>query len=217
VILKRDHGVVVSPSTVGRIFQRHRLFFPKPIKPKRHPGRRPFRHRLPKEMVFTEPGQLIEVDVKHLTAHDRKHYAFVAIDRVTKQTAIHVASTISSRQAAIAWQKACKQFRVSPKAVLGDNGSENLGAFQELLLSEGTPQYFARPRTPKDKPYVERVIGTLERECIQWGGLLIDLKDQQTAIDEWLTKYHAYRPHQALGYLTPNEYTDKLTTNVSMM
>ena len=215
VILKRDCGFVLSPSTVGRILTRHQLFFVKPIKPKGHPGRRPFRRRLPKELVVNKPGQLIEVDVKHLSTFNRRHYAFVAIDRVTRQTTVHVASTISSRQAAIAWRKACQQFRVSPKAVLADNGSENLGAFQELLLSERTPQYFARPRTPKDKPYVERVIGTLERECLQWGGLVIDLKDQQTAIDEWLTKYHAFRPHQALGYLTPNEYADKLTTNVS--
>lgn len=218
-ILKRDHGVVVSASTVGRIFGRYDLFFPTPVKPKGHPHRRAHTQRLPREMVVSQPGQLIEVDVKHLPTMGRKHYAFVAIDRVTKQTAIHVASTISSRQAAVAWRKALTQFRVAPQAVLGDNGSENIGAFQELLTQLQTPQYWARPRTPKDKPYVERMIGTLERECLQWGGLVLDLKEQQAEIDTWLRKYHTYRPHQSLGYLTPNEYIDQLqaTTNVSTM
>lgn len=216
VILKRDHSVVVSASTVGRIFGRYGLFFPTPVKPKGHPQRRTHTQRLPREMVVSQPGQLIEVDVKHLPTIGRKHYAFVAIDRVTKQTAIHVASTISSRQAAVAWKKALTQFRTPPQAVLGDNGSENLGAFQELLTQLQTPQYWARPRTPKDKPYVERMIGTLERECIQWGGLVLDVKEQQAEIDQWLHKYHDYRPHQALGYLTPNEYSDQLQANANV-
>lgn len=219
VILRRDHGVVVSASTVGRILVRYDLFFPTPVKPKGHPQRRAHNRRIPREMTVTEPGQLIEVDVKHLPTFHGKQYAFVAIDRVTKQTAIHVASTISSRQAAVAWRKALMQFRTPPQAVLGDNGSENLGAFQELLTQLQIPQYWARPRTPKDKPYVERMIGTLERECLQWGGLVLGVKEQQTEIDVWLNKYHSYRPHQSLGYLTPNEYIDQLqaTANVSTM
>lgn len=216
VILKRDHNVIISASTVGRIYARYGLFFPTPIKPKGHPQRVVHKQRLPLEMIVSEPGQLIEVDVKHLPVTGRKHYAFVAIDRVTKQTAIHVASTISSRQAAVAWQKALTQFRSPPQAVLSDNGSENLGAFQELLQQTQIPQYWARPRTPKDKPYVERVIGTLERECLQWGGLVIGVKEQQAEIDAWLIKYHDYRPHQALGYLTPNEYANQLQTNTNV-
>jgi putative transposase len=93
-----------------------------------------------------------------------------------------------------------------------DNGSENLGAFAALLKDQQLPQYFARPRTPKDKPHVERFIGTLERECLQWGGVSTDTKDQQDVINQWLTKYHSYRPHQALGYLTPDEYKAKLNS-----
>jgi transposase InsO family protein len=157
----------------------------------------------------SKPGDLIEVDVKHLPYLGPKHYGFVAIDVVSKQACIHVASTISAKQGAVAWDKAVKILGL-PRAVLTDNGSENLGAFAALLQSQPVDHYFARPRTPKDKPHVERFIGTLEREFIQWGGVAIDLSDQQNMIDTWLVKYHSYRPHQALGYLTPNEYLDKI-------
>lgn len=210
VILRRDYNIVLSASTIGRIIKRDGLFFPKPVKPKNHPARRVYRQRIPAELVALEPGQLIEADVKHLPALGPKRYAFVAIDRVTRQTTVHVASTITSRQAALAWAKACRSFHVSPQAVLTDNGSENLGKFQEVLAASSIPQYFARPKTPKDKPYVERVIGSIERECIQWGGVAVDLNHQQELIDRWLRKYHSYRPHQALGYLTPDEYYAKL-------
>jgi len=216
VVLKRDYGIVLSPSTIGRIINQYQLFFTRPVKPKNHPHRR-VRIRKPKDLNPVSPGDLVEVDVKHLPNIDCKQYAFVAIDVVSKQVSVHVSTSISATQGAIAWTKACEQFQFEPQAVLNDNGSENLGKFAQVLEELETPQYFARPRTPKDKPHVERMIGTIERECIQWGGLAANVADQQELIDTWLTKYHSYRPHQSLGYLTPDEYQAKLEGKVSSM
>lgn len=209
VILRRDHGLTLSPSTVGRVISRYQLFFTPPIKPKGHPNR-VSRPRKPTNLVIASPGDLVEVDVKHLPMLGTKRYGFVAIDVIGKRAFVHVASTISSHQAAIAWRKVCGLWGLVPRAVLNDNGSENLGKFAVLLEEMEIDQYFAKPYTPKDKPHVERFIGTLERECIQWGGLVIDLSDQQAVINAWLDKYHNYRPHQALNYLTPNEYQARL-------
>lgn len=213
IILKRDYGYSISASTVGRIITRYNLFFTPPVKQKGHPGRRTsiVCLRKPKDFTPVRPGDLVEVDVKHLPHINGKRYGFVAIDVVSKQATVHVASTISSTQGALAWKKAVHQLGL-PKAVLTDNGSENMGAFTELVRSQLTKHYWARPKTPKDKPHVERFIGTLEKECLQWGGVTIDLKDQQRIIDVWLKKYHSYRPHQALNYLTPDEYKTILAT-----
>ena len=212
VILKRDYGYQVSASTVGRVITRYDLFFAPPVKRKGHPGRRQSIARIRKPHGFApaRPGDLVEVDVKHLPHINGRRYGFVAIDVVTKRACVHVGSTISATQGALAWRKAVRQLGL-PRAVLTDNGSENLGAFAALLQEQQLPQYFARPHTPKDKPHVERFIGSLERECIQWGGVVTDQADQQAVIDDWLKKYHSYRPHQALGYLTPDEYLAKLT------
>jgi len=209
VILSRDYDIALSASTVGRVIKKYHLFFASPVKPKGHPDRVVRRRRKPKDFVVEKMLDLIEVDVKHLPMLGTKRYGFVAIDVVGKRVTVHVASTISSNQAAIAWRKTVSQWGL-PEAALSDNGSENLGAFAKLLNEQNVDHYFARPHTPKDKPVVERFIGTLERECIQWGGLATDLADQQEIIDIWLEKYHNYRPHQALGYLTPNEYLEKL-------
>jgi len=213
VILKRDYGYQVSASTIGRVITKYNLFFAPPIKQKGHPGRRQSiaRIRKPQGYVVTEPGDLVEVDVKHLPHINGRRYGFVAIDVVTKQATVHVSSSISSAQGALAWKKAVHQLGL-PKAVLTDNGSENMGAFAKLLSEQPTEHYWARPHTPKDKPHVERFIGSLERECLQWGGVSTDTKDQQDIINQWLKKYHGYRPHQALNYLTPDEYKATLHT-----
>lgn len=214
VILERDYGYRVSASTVGRVISRYDLFFAPPVKQKSHPGRRQsiIRLRKPKDFTPVKPGDLVEVDVKHLPHINGKRYGFVAVDVITKQATVHVASTISSAQGALAWRKAVTELGL-PRAVLTDNGSENMGAFAELLRTQPTEHYWARPRTPKDKPHVERFIGTLERECLQWGGVTIDQQDQQHTIDTWLNKYHSYRPHQSLNYLTPDEYLAKIQAN----
>ena len=210
VILKRDYGYSLSASTIGLITSRYQLFFSPPVRPKSHPYRRTSIQRLrkPSGLKPSKPGDLVEVDVKHLPHLGSKHYGFVAID-VSKQACVHVSSSITAKQGSIAWQKAIERLGL-PKAVLNDNGSENLGAFAELIAQQNITHYFARPRTPKDKPHVESFIGTLEREFIQWGGVAIDLADQQQMVDSWLTKYHTYRPHQSLSYLTPDEYLVKL-------
>lgn len=210
-ILKRDFGYSLSASSVGRVISRYNLFFAPSVKPKGHPHRLVHlqKQRKPKALKPTKPGQLLEVDVKHLPSVDAKRYAFVAIDVVSKQASVYVSSTISSKQGAVAWKRAVHQLGL-PEAVLTDNGSENMGAFAKLLQEQTTEHFWARPHTPKDKPHVERFIGSLEKECIQWGGLATDVADQQAIVNRWLIKYHSYRPHQSLGYLTPDEYQAKL-------
>jgi transposase InsO family protein len=209
VILKRDYSVILSASTVGRIIKKHNLFFkPKyPSKKKRYASKKVIeRKHLPNDYALAEPGDLVESDTKHLPFLGKKRYAFVAVDCVGKGAVIKISRTPSSIRNAVLVNAAKTAFPFSIKAWENDHGPENLKDFHETLASSGIPQYFAYPYCPDDKPYVERLIGTLEREFVQQGNLVSDIKEQQRRIDQWLDEYHNFRPHQSLGYLTPNEY-----------
>lgn len=212
VILRRDHGITVSASTVGRIIKKYNLFFktPYPSKKKRYASRNVIERRhLPRDYALAKPGDLIESDTKHLPFLGKKRYAFVAVDCVGKGAVINIASTPSSLRNAAIIDAAQTAFPFPIKAWENDNGPENLKDFHAKLTKEAIPHYFAYPYCPDDKPYVERLIGTLEREFVQQGNLVSDIVEQQRRIDQWLDQYHNFRPHQSLGYRTPNEYYQK--------
>lgn len=213
VILRRDQGVTLSASSVGRIIAKYQLFFksPYPSKKKRYASARAIERRhVPPGYALAEPGDLVESDTKHLPFLGAKRYAFVAVDCVGKGAVIELSRTPSSAKNAALVRKAQAAFPFPVKAWENDNGPENLKDFHATLEASAIPQYFAYPYCPDDKPYVERLIGTLEREFIQQGNLVCDIGEQQRRIDRWLEEYHGFRPHQSLGYLTPNEYYQKV-------
>ena len=220
VIAARDHGVVVSPSTVGRIITRYNLV----RLPASRRRQRPFRPGLPKTikpkgLKATGPGQIFEFDAKHLPVFpgSTKRYAFVTVDTFSRAAHIRVSSSISSKQASLAWQAAVEHLG-EPEIVVTDHGSENLGQFAARLNSGPTDHLFARVGIPQDKPFVERLIGSFETECLSFGGVADTVAAQQQIANAWLAKYHHYRPHAALNYLTPNEFAAKIkVTEMSTM
>lgn len=209
VILRREYGITLSTSTVGRIIKKYKLFFVSayPSKKQRY---KQARIRLPKDFKTAEPGDLVQSDTKHIPFFGPKRYLYVITDCLTKMASIHVSTSISSKQSRIAFERVGKHIPYQIRNSQNDNGSENLLELSKYLENNNIKQYFTRPRTPKDNSFVERMIGTIEREFIQQGKLTFDIQELQVAVDEWLDEYHNFRPHQSLGYLTPNEYYEKI-------
>lgn len=209
VLLEREDGIKMSPSTIGRIFKQYKLFFPTPIPAKRQRYRRvAVKQRLHPYFRSKRPGELAEADMKHVSFFGRTRYFFVGIDCISKRLAVHVGTNGTSCQASNVL-KEMKTFPFPIEKVRVDNGSENLKDFTSKAEELDIGQYFTRYRRPKDKPFVERVIGTIEKEFIQQGKLAIDLEDQKKLVREWVDHYNTFRPHQSLDYLTPEAYESR--------
>lgn len=208
-ILEREYDITLSASSVGRIIKKYDLFFKPKYKPKKERYKYA-RNKLPKGFKALLPGDLVQADTKHVPFFGPKRYFYVITDCFTKITSIHVSASISSKQSVIALDESKRHFPYPIRAWQNDNGSENLKNLREELESKGVRQYFTRPRTPKDNAFVERMIGTIEREFIQQGKLTFDIEEQQKLVNEWLEEYHTFRPHQALNYLTPFEFYEKI-------
>jgi len=98
----------------------------------------------------------------------------------------------------------CEYFPI--QALQTDGGGEFLGEFGAKVAQLGLVQYWNRPNYPQGNGRIERSFGTDEREFWQVEELPGDLAGLRAALAAWDHVYHTERPHQALGYRTPDQF-----------
>lgn len=96
--------------------------------------------------------------------------------------------------------------RNRPNYIRCDNGpefiSKNLKDWAEGL---GIELRFIQPGKPTQNAFIERLNGTLRRECLNlhWFESMEELNEE---LQSWYHCYNFERPHSALGYKTPYEF-----------
>lgn len=208
VVLLRDAGIEVSASSVGRVLKRHgRIDKKASARRTRAAKGRNKRRRRPKDLVPSDPGQLVQIDTKHLNLPwSEKRYHFEAIDLATRMKVSGVAKTASSKSARAFLSRVLAAFPFEVVAIQTDNGSEFAHLFERACEDAGIPHYLSYPRCPKQNAWVERVIRTTQDEYYLYHEIPAEF-DEHVALLSWLDRdYNEVRPHQSLGYLTPLEY-----------
>ena len=81
--------------------------------------------------------------------------------------------------------------------------------FVKVVRRYGLGQEYITPYSPEQNGMIERFFLTLKQECI-WLHRFESRDHAFSVVAHWLERYHRERPHSALGYLTPNEYREKL-------
>lgn len=208
VVLARDCGIEVSASTVGRILTRHgRIERKESLRRQRAARGRNKRKRRPKDLVVANPGELVQVDTKHLNLPwSEKRYHFEAIDLATRYKVSGIARTSSSKSAEAFLRHALGCFPFPVLAIQTDNGSEYAHLFEKACEDAGIPHYLSYPRCPKQNAWVERVIRTAQDELYLYHEIPVELEEHAALLAWFDHEYNEVRPHQSLGYLTPVEY-----------
>ena len=64
---------------------------------------------------------------------------------------------------------------------------------------------FIQPGKPSQNGIIERLNGTLRKECLnlEWFESIPKLNEQ---IQDWWNIYNSIRPHSSIGYKTPDEF-----------
>ena len=98
-----------------------------------------------------------------------------------------------------------------PYAIRMDNGPEMTAhALRDWARLGETATSYIEPGSPWENPYVESFNGRLRDELLnqeQFDSLL----EAQVLAEEWRIEYNTFRPHSALGGLTPAEFAGRLT------
>ena len=208
-ILSRQ-AMIVSASTVGRVLKRKGLINKKVSKKRSKAARNP-KKRFPKGLKIALAGDMVQMDTKHINLiGGRRIYQFTAIDVLTKRRVLRYYSSLASKNGADFLRSCLGKFPFLVKAIQTDNGSEFLKYFDALCQELNLPHYFICPRTPKQNTYVEVSHLADKNEFYLQGNIGSDTESMQRKLSEWENTWNYIRPHEALDYLTPDEYLNRL-------
>lgn len=130
--------------------------------------------------------------------HTREALAMTTGRRADADTVVTVLEQLVSRRGA-------------PGHLRMDNGPELIAwALRDWCRLSGAGTIYIEPGSPWENPYVESFNGRARDELLnveEFGSLI----EAQVLIEGWRQEYNTYRPHSALGGLTPAEYAERWT------
>lgn len=219
VILKRDYGVCISESTVGRILKnlirQHKVT--RSLSWARAKRKRKFKHHAKKwqyGMKASSPGEMVQIDHMSTTLNQISLKHFQAWDPITKTIAADVTSNATSIQAAKFLDKVVESMPFPVKSIQVDGGSEFMRDFEDTCASRGIALYVLPPKRPQYNGGVERGNRTFREEFYSRRDLCNNVESIgaiRHELSKAVHKYNTYRPHFSLKGLTPYEYNKQLS------
>jgi transposase InsO family protein len=219
VLLKRDHRLTISISTVGRIIKH--LINCDQIKPacfyykkKRARPRLFNKHakRWTRDMKAQHPGELFQIDHMSVSLASDYHIKhFQGICPVTKIAVKQAYSRATSNTAKQFLEYAQERLPFKLKSIQVDGGSEFMKEFEQACADLNLPLYVLPPKSPEYNGVVERTNGSSRYEFYAFYDGNFNLFSIRKALQKYVKKYNTYRPHQALQYLTPQQYFYKIS------
>lgn len=208
VLLARE-GITISAKSIDRVIARlkARGVLREPALQRKSPKPHLKRLRRPPGLQVDRPGALVQLDSKQVRLSNSKVvFQFGAIDCFTRKRVVALAPRLTGHQGAAFLRKVVHGFPFPVQAMQSDGGSEFLGEFAQTASELKLTHYFNRPNYPQGNGRIERSFRTDDDEFYHVQELPADLGGVQAALLTWNHVYETVRPHQALGYLTPDQF-----------
>ena len=202
-------GITISPKSIDRVIARlkARGVLREPRCLRKSPRPQMKRLRRPHGLSIQEPGALIQMDSKYVQLPNGKTvFQFGAIDCFTRKRVVGLAPSLTSEEGARFLRKVVSGFPFPVQAIQSDGGSEFLGDFTKTVAELQLTHYFNRPYYPQGNGRIERSFRTDDDEFYHVYDLPADFGGLKEALLAWNHRYESWRLHQALGYLTPDQF-----------
>lgn len=180
-------GIQISESTVAKYMIRHQ-------KPPSQPW---------KTFLANHAADLVSVDFfTVLTATFRIMYVFVILHHERREI-VHFNTTYNPTAQWTAQQLVeAFPFDLAPRYLLRDRDSIYGEQFQNRVKSLGIEEVLTAPRSPWQNPYVERIIGSMRRECLNHM-IIFNERHLRRQLRYYSTYYHQARTHLSLDKQSP--------------
>jgi len=103
------------------------------------------------------------------------------------------------------------------KFLIRDRDAKFTAAFDAVFAAEGVRILRTPPQAPRANAVTERWVGTLRRELLD-RMLIVDQRQLEHAVVEYVDHYNFHRPHRALGQAAPQRpLPDATTDNIRVL
>lgn len=199
----RRRGNKVSKNRVSRLWKRAKLQVKKRTSKKRKPPGDP------KASILypSHPGQVWSVDFVFDALADGTLLKILTIgDDFTREClAIEVAITFPAPKVMAVLERLIREHG-APEFLKSDNGGEFIAhVLQAFLASRQSKSHFIAPGSPWQNGFRESFHGRFRDEFL-FMTLFVSVAEARVLCEAFRVEYNEERPHQSLGYLTPQEF-----------
>lgn len=213
VLLKLRFDIKINKKKVYRLYKEMNLLLPveKHYRAEKYPIAF-------KKVAVNAPNTHWQMDITYVTLFPRIIFVLGIIDTYTLEIVGYKAGfSITSRDVTKTVLKSMITRGVQGNLTIRtDNGPQfKSKEFHEFCKRQGILHERIPVRSPERNPNIERFFRTLKEEFVElhdfagYGWFFREL-------DEFMIEYNSIRPHQSLGYMTPNKfYEETLKNNAS--
>ncbi len=129
-------------------------------------------------------------------------FVFIVL-RHERRRVVHVGITIHPTAPWVAQQlREAFPWDSAPRHVIRDRDGAYGAAFRATVKAMDIEEVVTAPRSPWQNPYVERVIGSIRRDCLNHV-IVLNERHLRRILVSYLDYYHRSRTHLSLGKDTP--------------
>jgi len=203
-----------SVSWIGKVINRYQFFFNtrKCVRRKRRNSKQITRVKYCPKQKDIDLGYL-QLDGIKVYFEGKNYYFLSAIELKSRQSWAKRVASLSSKNAKEFLEEILASVDYQIHTIQTDNGSEFKGYFDQAIEELQNIQHvWSYPKSPKTNGYVERFNWTIQDEFINYeiDTAIYDVKMFDEKLEKWMKYYNTIRPHQSLGYMTPEKYLVQL-------
>lgn len=207
-VLNRDYGFAVDRKRVARLMRLMGIApsWPRPRTSVPGKGHKVYPYLL-RDLRIDRPNQVWCADITYIPMARGYCYLMAVMDWYSRKVlGWAVSTTMDTRLCLEAWEMAIRTAGGAPEIMNTDQGSQftsedwiaALGRHEGLSISmDGKGRWV-------DNVFIERLWWSLKYEDIYLRAYETP-RELERGVARWIQKYNTYRPHAALGGLTPDQ------------